>query len=99
MTNLFKVEAVVEEILETCEAARTDDYILFRLVTEKVKPSLLLKPFETVMTEHYQNGLPNWESVTRARRKIQSRRPELCDDRTVRKRADRQKDFEEYART
>lgn len=98
MKRFSKIEAVVTNILETIPSTRSDDYLLMLFVTEQMKPCLLDKTLDEVLSNHYKNGLPNWESVTRTRRKIQSRRPDLCDDRTIRKRSEREKVFREYAR-
>lgn len=99
MIDFVKVETVVENILEKHKETRSDDYLLFLLVIKRMKPNLLNKTLDEVFRGHYKNGLPNWETVTRTRRKIQRNRPELCDDRTILKRSDRQKEFENYART
>ena len=40
-----------------------------------------------------KNKLPNWESITRARRKIQSENPELRDEETFRLREERELEF------
>lgn len=98
MANIAKIEPLVLQILEDHAETRSDDYLLFLKVTQRMKPSLVGKTFLDVMNGHFKYGLPNWESVTRARRKIQSKRPDLCDDRTILRRADREKEFKEYAR-
>lgn len=98
MKDTVKIEPLVTQILEDHAETRSDDYLLFLKVTQRTNPSLVGKSFLDVMNGHYRYGLPNWESVTRARRKIQSKRPDLCDDRTILRRADREKAFKEYAR-
>ena len=98
MKDTVKMEPLVTQILEDHAETRSDDYLLFLKVTQRTNPSLVGKSFLDVMNGHYRYGLPNWESVTRARRKIQSKRPDLCDDRTILRRADREKEFKEYAR-
>lgn len=98
MKDTVKIEPLVTQILEDHAETRSDDYLLFLKVTQRTNPSLVGKSFLDVMNGHYRYGLPNWESVTRARRKIQSKRPDLCDDRTILRRADREKEFKEYAR-
>ena len=40
-----------------------------------------------------KGNLPNWESITRARRKIQSENPELRDDETFKLREERELEF------
>jgi hypothetical protein len=40
-----------------------------------------------------KGDLPNWESITRARRKIQSENPELRDEETFKLREERELEF------
>lgn len=63
MKRFSKIEAVVTDILETMPATRSDDYLLMLFVTEKMKPSLLGKTLDEVLSNHYKNGLPNWERL------------------------------------
>lgn len=99
MSRLQTIENVVLEILENSKAAREDDYVLMWLVCQKVKPELCEKPFADVMYHHKAMGLPNWESVTRARRKIQEKRPDLLSPEKARKRREEEERYREYART
>lgn len=98
MKEFDQIEKLVTEILETTVEARSDDYKLYVAVVKQLAPELAEKPFNDVLNNHYENGLPNWESVTRIRRKVQQQRPNLRDDRTVRNRTLRKRLFEEYAR-
>lgn len=99
MANLQTLESVVLSILEQSIAARKDDYVLMWLVCEKLKPEIVEKPFADVLYNHKAWGLPNWESVTRCRRKIQAKRPDLTDKETARNRHDEEKDYRAYAVT
>ena len=98
MSKLNTMENVVLQVLENSPAARSDDYILMWLVCEKLKPEIIEKPFADVMYNHKLWGLPNWETVTRCRRKIQAKHPELVSLETVRKRRKEEAEYREYAR-
>lgn len=97
MAKLHTMENVVLEILEKSPAARSDDYVLMWLVCNKTKPEIVEKPFADVLYHHKSLGLPNWETVTRCRRKIQEKRPDLVSPVTARKRRKEEEEYREYA--
>lgn len=99
MSTLQTIENTVLSILEENPKARSDDYILMVCVCEKVCPELMNYPFWLVMENHYENNLPNWESVTRCRRKIQEKRPDLVAPKTAKNRHKKEKKYREYAHT
>ena len=77
MKKLKNIEHVVEKILESVLDARKNDDILYLCVCEhcyKGTGSITVKDFLTIRSE---SGYPSFASVTRARRKIFERRPEL----------------------
>lgn len=96
--KLQTMEKVVLEILEESPQARQDDYILMVKVCEKINPQILNYPFWLVMKNHHFD-LPNWETVTRCRRKIQQKRPDLVSPATSRKRRKKEEEYIEYARS
>ena len=98
MSKLNTMEKVVLEVLEQSPISRADDYALMWLVCEKIKPELVEKPFADVMYHHHTLGLPNWETVTRCRRKIQAQRPDLVSPNTARRRRKEEKVYIDYAR-
>lgn len=87
-----KIQNQVESILRNYESTRSDD---FKLVT------LFYTTFYTVngIMDIY-NGkiqkLPSMESITRARRKLQEKYPELNDTEIIKKRLDEQLAYEEF---
>lgn len=99
MAKLHTMETLVLEILEQSPAARSDDCVLMWLVCDKTKPEIVEKPFADVLYNHKSLGLPNWETVTRCRRKIQEKRPDLVPAETARKRRKEEEEYREYART
>lgn len=73
------VEATVKAILVESQMAREDDhYLYYLLVRMKTKDEFLY-----AFIHHKQLQLPTFESVSRARRKVQEKFPELRADRKV----------------
>jgi hypothetical protein len=97
LTKLNQIKAIVGRVLEAHEEARKDDFVLFALVCDEMGvPSNF--DFRTMLREHKLFGLPSWESVSRARRKIQAEYRELTDAKTVEKRAEEIPVYKEFAR-
>ena len=97
MQKLIKVEEVVEQILRQDKYSRNNDiYLILKYIT-KVYPYEVGKRFEEAMTNVSKKGL-SFESITRARRKIQSKHKELRATREVQEaRAEEQDLYIEYA--
>lgn len=81
-----KIRLIVFDLLRKDKATRSDDIYLYKLVIKEMTPGLLNKSFDQVLTEHFDNGLAHFETVRRARAKIQSSHPELVDKITYGKR-------------
>ena len=100
------LEELVQRYLEQVPSTRSDDFMLYFFVAADIygdngfNPSpgetdmLNLKIGDFIMNHNFY-GLPAFESVTRARRKIQSNHPELCDEKTKELRAKREEEFRE----
>lgn len=89
----------VKHILEMDAEARDDDFILYldicKLYTDV---PVWAVSFEEAMVNRKEYGLPSYEAITRARRRVQQTYPELRGNR-YEKRMERQADFlDEYAR-
>lgn len=97
LTKLNKIKAIVGRVLEAHEEARKDDFVLFALVCDEMGVPCNFD-FRTMLREHKLFGLPSWESVSRARRKIQAEYRELTDEKTVEKRAEEEAKYIEFAR-
>lgn len=98
MPKFFTMEKIVLQVLEENPMARQDDYILMLKVCEKTNPEATLHNFGMVMKNHHF-FLPNWETITRCRRKIQAKRPDLIAPETARKRRKEEEEYREYAHT
>lgn len=97
MKKLLRIEEIVEQILREDIYSRNNDiYLILRYVL-KVYPYESGKKFEEVMTNIEKKGL-SFESITRARRKIQNKYPELRNEKIANLRNEKQKDYINYSR-
>ena len=97
MQKLMKVEEIVEQILIKDEYARNNDVYLILKYVSRVYPYEIGKKFEEVMTNVSKKGF-SFESITRARRKIQNKYPELKNNKIANFRDKKQKDYIAYSR-
>lgn len=98
-SDLKTVEARVYNLLFENSKLRGDDYLLYAEYLNRYTPRLLDQPLHEALTKHFERGLPSFESVTRARRKIQRRHPELYSKRAAAGRAKQEAAYLEYARS
>lgn len=77
MDKLKKIEYVVEKILETNEDARNSDDILYLYVCEYFHNGISSMSLNNFFKTRREIDCPNFASVTRARRKIFEKRPDL----------------------
>lgn len=96
INKIKNVEKIVKEILEKDELARRDDCYLILKVIEKLYPMEVGKTFYSVMIGATSKGI-SFETITRARRKIQSKNPWLKDEEISKIRDEEQKEYIEYA--
>lgn len=90
------VEATVQAILAEDKVARADDHYLYYLVVKHYTKDEFLYAF----IFHKQLQIPTFESVSRARRKVQEKFPELRADRkTEQARLKQEIDFYNYYKT
>lgn len=68
---------IVERVLREHPVTKDDDYKLFGWICKLMCPELMKKPFDEVIWYHSENGLPSYETVTRARQALQHDKPEL----------------------
>ncbi len=97
MAKLDKIKNIVLRVLEKNTEARKDDFVLFSLVCDEMGvPSNF--DLRTMLNNHRLFGLPSWESVSRARRKIQAEQPELKDAEMAEIREAEIEEYKEFAR-
>lgn len=100
-TRIMGISDTVESILRECPLARDDDFCLYRKVVTKILGHSIIYsvPLGTILEEHLEYGLPSFESVTRARRKLQKAFPSLACSKSVQAIRDRnEQEMIEYAR-
>ena len=97
-----KLKNIVKDTLTNIEMARNDDYMLTYFVIKKYldEKDIKIDYFYQIMMFHKTYGLPSIESITRARRLLQRKYPELRADREVEKiRAKEEERYRELARS
>lgn len=95
MQQLKQLNKVVKEVLEDKPETRRSD---IKLIMEVFKRRGV-NTSESFATLAVNGQLAQMESITRARRKVQSDYPELKDDHAAELRAEREEVFREYAKT
>lgn len=97
-----KLKNIVKDTLTNIEKTRNDDYMLTYFVIKKYldDKNIKIEYFYQIMMFHKTYGLPSIESITRARRLLQMKFPELRADREVEKiRAKEEERYREIARS
>ena len=91
------VEPKVLRLLETIPETRKDDWLLLKHYYSEIIDVKLFS-FATVCDYHNEFELPSFESIRRCRQKIQSKRPDLVDPGTAKKRHKLIDEYKEYAK-
>ena len=95
--KLRNLEKVVEKILRKSELAREDDCYLILEVVREMFPFEAGKTFAQVMFGAKSKGI-SFESITRCRRKIQKKYPELRDNEVAEIRNEEQEEYKKFAK-
>ena len=99
MNKLYKVEDIVYQVLKEVPEARKDDFVLVAEVYNRIQPLINNVSFNRVMLGHKELGLPYFESISRARRRLQNIFEELRPSKEVQDaRLEEQLVYMEYAR-
>lgn len=96
--KLLKQEQAIKPILEQHPETREDDFLLYAEVIKEYRPELAELSVLDFFVAHKDLYCPSYESVTRVRRRLQNKYPELCSDRVKAKRAAEQAEYEAYAK-
>ena len=88
-----RYEDLVERALVEYPKTREDDFILYATVIHYIEPQIVNQPFGIVMKAHKELKIPSFESITRARRKVQENNLNLCDEKTRKMREERKYQF------
>lgn len=98
--KIDNVENLVKQALIKNKSARDDDHLLYIEVVYIIDPGLVNVNFVMNFKNARQLGLPPFESVSRARRKLQEKYPELrATTKVENARKEKQMEFEEYSKT
>ena len=77
MKNIFVIHDVVKKLLEEKPYTRNSDMSLYAEVVAEINPQAKVTGIYYALNNHNSLGLPPFESVSRARRKLQKEYPEL----------------------
>ena len=78
MARLKELEPTVKSVLEEFPETRNDDFLLYTVVAVSLNEDVNYYSFTRAMQLHKKLGIPPFESVTRCRRKLQAKFPELA---------------------
>ena len=99
MRDLRKIQEIVEQCLRNYEYTRSSDRYLYYHVINILKPSLLNHSVRTFLIDGVELGYPKFDSISRIRRKLQAKYPELRAVDVVEDMRNKRKDeFEKYAK-
>ena len=98
MKELKRTSTIVLKILKEDENSRKDDLYLYEETLDSIIPGISewVKKIHNLMRA---KRLPTWETMRRTRQKVQAYYPELKDKRTAKCRADKEKEYREFARS
>lgn len=99
MKGLKKIEEVVEKVLDVKKEARENDDILYLYVCEYFNRGVSSQSLSDFLQTRHKTACPNFESVTRARRKVFEKRPELKPAKIIKIRSNMEDVFIKYARS
>lgn len=81
--KMEKIKSIVEISMLTDEKTRDDDFVLYASVCKHINPLFISMDMGTVLNNHERLGVPSFESVSRARRKVQEENPSLRPSRNA----------------
>lgn len=97
MKRLEKIEHIAEMILDMHEETRENDDVLYMYVCEHFNKDMSTMSMKNFLLTRNKSECPSYASVSRARRKIFSRRPELKPEYVSKRREDMENVYKEYA--
>lgn len=99
MDRLLSTQDRVAFILMRNPEARDSDIILYKEVCEEISKDFTKIPFGVALEMMNQYKIPPFETVRRARQKLQSKNPEIRGSKKVRNaRKELENTFRDYAR-
>lgn len=99
MSKLKKIETNVLAVLLKYPESRGNDFVLYANYIKENKAELTDAGLIYALLHAKEIGLPSYESVTRARRKIQQHNPQLRPpEKAAAAREEKEKQYRSYAR-
>jgi predicted transcriptional regulator len=98
MEELKKTSQIVLKLLREDILTRKDDNYLIKRVHESIIPGASDMTLNQVLGLITRKELPCFESIRRARQKVQEKYPELTDVTTMIHRADKEQEYIEFVR-
>jgi hypothetical protein len=98
MEELKKISKIVLKILKEDEVARKNEMHLYLRVHETLYPGIKDMALHEILDLMHLGKIPNWESIGRARRKVQQKHPELKDKETAHYRELEEEKYKEFTR-
>lgn len=97
--RIKKVENIVLSVMQSKPETRENDFKLTYYAFENIiGASVDTKTFGELMLNNVEYGLPSLHSITRSRRKLFQKYPELKPDKATEKRKELEEEYREYAR-
>lgn len=93
-----KIEDKVLFVLKQNKQARADDYILICEVYKLDHENVTKLNFDEVMKNHKKWNLPSFHTITRTRRKLFEKYPELKPEKVTVARTELEKEYKDYAK-
>lgn len=97
--KLSKTEMVVYEVMKDKPETREDDFKLIYEVYTTLNNTVKYLKFDIVMNDHKRFGLPSFHTISRTRRKLFEKYPELKPKDITEKRSEAEEEYKEYARS
>ena len=92
-------QAIVKEVMESDRNARNSDDYLIYAVCKRINPVCTGMPFETVVRNRKNLGLPVFETIRRTAQKLRAANPELAGCVEVQaQRKENEQTFRDYAK-
>lgn len=98
MTDLYKLEDIVKDVLINYRDTRSnDDVLIFRVYKKLNEDAVVRELFCEILLNRKQYNLPSYKSIERCRRKIYQKHPELNPKKVAELRARQEKKIIDYA--
>lgn len=95
MARINLIEPIVEEALIEEPATRGDNFLLYIAVLRKFIDTKM--SLEDVFNNHVILGIPALETITRCRRKLQEKNPQLRNEKAEGVRANEEQEYIDYS--